>query len=131
LHDLYQMRFDSTLVALSGCSTGMNVVAPGDELLGLQRGLLYAGARSMLLSLWDVNDISTAELMTAFYRRTREGNPPALALQGAMKEIRSRYPHPYFWAPFILIGKCTLAMRGGSPSPSRSNDIVETVIYPA
>ncbi len=108
LYDLYQMRFDSTLVAFSGCSTGMNVIAPGDELLGLQRGLLYAGASSMLLSLWDVNDRSTSELMTAFYRRIMEVRKPALALQGAMQEIRSRYPHPYYWAPFIFVGKCTV-----------------------
>ena len=105
LYDLYQMRLDSTLVTLSGCSTGMNVVAPGDELLGLQRGLLYAGASSLLISLWDVNDESTAELMTAFYRRVKESNTPAVALQGAMRDIRSRYPHPYYWAPFILVGK--------------------------
>jgi CHAT domain-containing protein/predicted negative regulator of RcsB-dependent stress response len=105
LHDLYRMRFDSTLVTLSGCSTGMNVVVPGDELLGLQRGLLYAGARSMLLSLWDVSDQTSAELMSVFYREVIERKPLAAALRGAMREIRSRYPHPYYWAPFILIGK--------------------------
>lgn len=105
LYDLYQLRFDSTLVTLSGCSTGMNVIAPGDELLGIQRGLFSAGASSMVLSLWDVNDESTAELMTAFYQRIGNVKQPACALQGAMQEIRARYPHPYFWAPFILVGK--------------------------
>jgi len=105
LYDLYQMRLDSTLVTFSGCSTGMNVIAPGDELLGLQRGLLYAGASSMLLSLWDVNDSSTSELMKAFYRRIVGVRQPAIALQGAMQEIRERYPHPYYWAPFIFVGK--------------------------
>jgi CHAT domain-containing protein len=108
LYDLYQLHFDSTLVALSGCSTGMNVVAPGDELLGLQRGLLYAGAGSVLLSLWDVNDESTAQLMTAFYRRLVAGKEPAEALQGAMQEIRTAYPHPYYWAPFMLAGRYSI-----------------------
>jgi len=55
-------------VTLSGCATGMNSVADGDELLGLQRGLFCAGASSLLLSLWDVHDQSTAELMQEFYR---------------------------------------------------------------
>ncbi len=59
----------------------------------------------MLLSLWDVNDKSTSELMSAFYRRVTEADKPAKALQGAMQEIRARYPHPYFWAPFVLVGK--------------------------
>jgi CHAT domain-containing protein/predicted negative regulator of RcsB-dependent stress response len=105
LYDLYDMQLDSALVALSGCSTGMNVIAPGDELLGLQRGLLYAGASSMLLSLWDVNDRTTSELMAAFFRRLTKVKQAALALQGAMQEIRSRYAHPYFWAPFMLVGR--------------------------
>jgi CHAT domain-containing protein len=108
LYDLYQLKLQAELVTLSGCATGMNVVSPGDELLGLIRGLLFAGAQSLLLSLWDVHDRSTAEFMAAFYRRLRDGETKAVALQGAMQELRSRYPHPYYWAPFALIGK-TLA----------------------
>ena len=68
LYDLYQLRLNAKLVTLSGCATGMNFVAAGDELLGLQRGLFYAGATTLLLSLWDVHDRSTAELMQEFYR---------------------------------------------------------------
>ena len=108
LYDLYQLKLQAELVTLSGCATGMNVVSPGDELLGLIRGLLFAGAQSLLLTLWDVHDRSTSEFMTAFYRRFSVGQPNAVALQGAMQELRSRYPHPYYWAPFALIGK-TLA----------------------
>jgi len=105
LYDLYQLKLEAELVTLSGCATGMNVVSPGDELLGLIRGLLFAGAQSLLLTLWDVHDRSTSEFMTAFYRRTTNGDSKAIALQGAMQELRSRYPHPYYWAPFTLIGK--------------------------
>jgi CHAT domain-containing protein len=105
LYDLYQLKLQAELVTLSGCATGMNVVSPGDELLGLIRGLLFAGAQSLLLTLWDVHDRSTSEFMVAFYERFREGEPKAIALQGAMQELRSRYPHPYYWAPFALIGK--------------------------
>jgi len=108
LYDLYQLKLRAELVTLSGCATGMNVVSPGDELLGLIRGLLFAGAQSLLLTLWDVHDRSTSEFMAAFYRRFRDGQTKAVALQGAMQELRSIYPHPYYWAPFALIGK-TLA----------------------
>jgi len=105
LYDLYQLKLDAELVTLSGCATGMNVVTPGDELLGLIRGLLFAGAHSLLLSLWDVHDESAADFMTAFYRRFQDGQGKATALQGAMIELRERFPHPYYWAPFTLIGK--------------------------
>jgi CHAT domain-containing protein len=105
LYDLYQLKLNAELVTLSGCATGMNVVTPGDELLGLIRGLLYAGAHSLLLSLWDVHDQSTADFMVCFYRRFQEGQGKASALQGAMIELRERHPHPYHWAPFTLIGK--------------------------
>ena len=93
------------LLTLSGCVTGLNVVADGDELLGLARGLLYAGAQSLLLSLWDVNDRSTAEFMKVFYTRMLNQRNKAQALQSAMLELRTQYPHPYYWAPFKLIGK--------------------------
>jgi CHAT domain-containing protein len=105
LHDLYQLKVNAELVTLSGCATGMNVVTAGDELLGLIRGLLYAGAQSLLLSLWDVHDQTTADFMACFYRGLRDGKPKASALQGAMAELRDRHPHPYYWAPFTLIGK--------------------------
>jgi CHAT domain-containing protein len=105
LYDLYQLKLNAELVTLSGCATGMNVVTSGDELLGLVRGLLFAGAHSVLLSLWDVHDQSTADFMTCFYRRLQVGKDKASALQGAMIELRERYPHPYHWAPFTLTGK--------------------------
>jgi CHAT domain-containing protein len=104
LYDLNRFRLPVELVTLSGCSTGLNVVARGDELLGLVRGMLHAGARSLLMSLWDVQDRSTTELMTSFYTRFRAGGNAASALQGAMQELRARQPHPYYWAPFVLIG---------------------------
>jgi CHAT domain-containing protein len=107
LYDLYQMRLDAKLVTLSGCATGMNFVAAGDELLGLQRGLFCAGATTLLLSLWDVHDQSTAQLMQHFYREYIRTENMAAALQHAMQELRRSNPHPYFWAPFVLVGKLT------------------------
>ncbi len=105
LYDLYQIRLPAKLVTLSGCATGMNFVSAGDELLGLQRGLFCAGATSLLLSLWDVHDESTAALMQAFYKNfIHTGDMPG-ALQSAMKQLRQQNTHPYFWAPFVLVGK--------------------------
>jgi CHAT domain-containing protein len=105
LYDLYQFRWPAELVTLSGCATGLNVIADGDELLGLVRGLIYAGAQSVLLTLWDVHDRSTAEFMKFFYRRLLAHSNKAAALQGAMLELRKQYPHPFHWAPFTLVGK--------------------------
>ena len=107
LYDLYQMRLPSKLVTLSGCATGMNFVSVGDELLGLQRGLFCAGATSLLLSLWDVHDRSTAKLMEAFYKNYMMSHHLPAALQSAMHQLREETPHPYFWAPFVLVGKIT------------------------
>jgi CHAT domain-containing protein/tetratricopeptide (TPR) repeat protein len=105
LYDLYSMDLPVDLLTLSGCVTGLNFVAEGDELIGLSRGLLYAGARSLLLSLWDVDDRGTAEFMQLFYSNLLQKRGKAEALRSAMLDLRNRYPHPYYWAPFRLIGK--------------------------
>lgn len=104
VYDLYQLRLSADLVTLSGCSTGRSAVAGGDELLGLVRGLLYAGARSVLLTLWDAYDRSAADFMKSFYSHLRGGQSKALAAQQAMRELRRDFPHPFYWAPFTLIG---------------------------
>jgi CHAT domain-containing protein len=105
IYDLYQLKLPAELIALSGCATGLNSVAAGDELLGLVRGLLYAGAQSLLLTLWDVHDSTTAEFMKSFYGHLRECGNKAVALQKAMLDLRQSQPHPYYWAPFFLVGK--------------------------
>ena len=105
LYDLYSLKLPAELVALSGCVTGLNVVAAGDELLGLVRGLFRAGAASALVALWEVPDKSTAEFMTAFYDRFLAATNRAAALRDAILDVRERYPHPLYWAPFLLSGK--------------------------
>ena len=102
LYDLYQLKLPAELVALSGCSTGLNVVAAGDDLLGLARGIIHAGAQTSLLTLWDVQDRSTAQLMKYFYGHLASARNKAQALQKAMQLLRSEYPHPYYWAPLVL-----------------------------
>jgi CHAT domain-containing protein len=104
VYDLYELRLSAELVTLSGCGTGLNVIVGGDELLGLVRGLLYAGARAVLLTLWDAYDRSTADFMGTFYGHLQAGSSKARAVQAATQEIRERYRHPFYWAPFTLVG---------------------------
>ena len=104
VHDLYDLQLSAELVTLSGCGTGLTVAVGGDEQLGLARGLLYAGARTVMLSLWDAHDSSTSEFMKAFYANLQTGAGKARAAQQAMKDVRTRHPHPFYWAAFTLVG---------------------------
>ncbi|MBI1766281.1 MAG: CHAT domain-containing protein [Acidobacteria bacterium] len=104
-YDICALHLPGSLVTLSGCSTGANRVLAGDELLGLVRGFLMAGATTLVVSLWAVHDQATAHLMTAFYQRLQAGVAPRPALREAALATRHEYPHPYFWAPFVLIGR--------------------------
>jgi len=106
--DVYRLRLSADLVTLSGCGTGLNVVAGGDELVGLTRGFLHAGARAVMVSLWDVHDESASEFMGEFYGRYVKGGTPAAALAGAMRAARRERPHPYYWAPFSLVGHASI-----------------------
>lgn len=105
LFDIYQLRLNAELVTLSGCGTGMNVVIGGDELIGLVRGLLYAGAQTLMVSLWEVHDRSTAEFMQDFYTSYGNLRNKAAALRTAVLNLRERNKHPYYWAAFSLVGK--------------------------
>jgi CHAT domain-containing protein len=102
--DIYNLRTSASLITLSGCGTGLSNVVAGDELLGLVRGFLYAGATSVVLSLWDVNDRTTTDLMKYFYGNLAEGKTKGVSLRSAMLRLRDEHPHPYYWAPFLLMG---------------------------
>jgi tetratricopeptide (TPR) repeat protein len=102
--DLFSLACPTNLVTLSGCQSGMSEVTGADDLLGLMRGFLYAGARSLLLSLWNVNDESTTTLMACFYREWRQGTRKSVALRRAMLAVRGEHPNPFHWAPFLLVG---------------------------
>ena len=104
--DIFGLRTNAALVTLSACQTGRNVVGGGDELLGLMRAFLAAGAASLVLTMWAVHDESTALLMTHFYQALLTGATKAAALRTAQLALRAQsvYAHPYFWAPFLLVG---------------------------
>ena len=110
--DIFSLRLNASLVTLSACQTGRNVVAGGDELLGLMRALLYAGASSVVLSYWAVEDQSTARLMADFYSHLAGGSAKGAALRAAQQrfaadpdEALAQYRHPYYWAPFFMVGE--------------------------
>lgn len=110
--DIFGLRLHASLVTLSACQTGRNVVGGGDELLGLMRAFLSAGAASLILTCWAVEDRSTACLMERFYRNLAAGRTKGQALRRAQLQFlqgpdgleTKGYSHPYFWAPFFLVG---------------------------
>lgn len=102
--ELYSMNLNADLVTLSACETGLGKVANGDDVVGLTRGFLYAGARSIVASLWSVDDKATAVLMESFYRNLTFMDKEE-ALRRAQMATRSIFPHPFFWAAFQLTGR--------------------------
>jgi len=100
---LYSLTLDADLVTLSACETGLSKIANGDDLVGLTRGFLYAGSRSIVASLWKVDDLATSLLMTRFYREL-DRKSKREALRTAQLENKKKYPHPYYWASFQLTG---------------------------
>jgi CHAT domain-containing protein len=105
VRDICAQRLNAGLVTLSACETGLNEIFAGDEILGLARGFLTAGALSLVLSLWTVNDEATTALMREFYTQLRAGKETSKALQLAQCSFIRENAHPYFWSPFLLIGK--------------------------
>jgi CHAT domain-containing protein len=105
LRDAAALPLSGTMITLSACETGLSRIAPGDEMVGLVRGFLMAGAPTVLSTLWTVDDAGTAELMGSFYRALRAGGSAAQALRQAQLAVRETRAHPYFWAPFALHGR--------------------------
>jgi len=115
LHEILGMHLDADLVTLSACQTGLGSghfaeVPAGDDFVGLTRAFLYAGSTSVLATLWEVDDASTLSLMEYFYndlQQLGEVGDKAVALARAQRIMLSskKYQHPYFWAPFILVGE--------------------------
>lgn len=104
VRDVCAIRLKAQLVTLSACETGLNKIFAGEEILGLARGFLSAGARSLILSLWTVNDEATAHLMTDLYDNLQRGKTIAASLRIAQVKLIKQGKHPYFWSPFLVIG---------------------------
>jgi CHAT domain-containing protein len=105
VRDARSLKLNCALVTLSACETGVNVVAPGEELIGLARSFFSAGSPAVLLSLWTVDDEATAGLMVSFYSELKRSNSPATALRAAQIKMLREKPHPFFWSPFAVVGR--------------------------
>src|SRR6185369_16892010 len=107
-NDIYNLKLPAELVVLSACQTGLGKEIKGEGLVGLTRGFIYAGAARVVVSLWNVNDQATAELMTMFYRKMlKQGQAPAAALRAAQVEMwkQKQWQSPYYWAAFTMQGE--------------------------
>ena len=103
--DALSLDLPGILVTLSACESGRSEVIGGDEVIGLTRAFLGAGAATLVVSLWLVQDETTAALMEDWYGRMGDGIGRAAALRAAQLAVKEQHPHPYYWAPFVLIGK--------------------------
>jgi len=101
--DLYRLSLHADLVVLSACETALGKVASGDDVIGFTRGFLYAGAGSLISSLWQVDDQATHDLMVDFYSN-RKTMPKDESLRQAQIKVKQKYPHPFYWAAFLLTG---------------------------
>ncbi len=110
------------LVTLSGCETGLSLSGGGDEQIGLGRAFLAAGASSLVMSLWPVEDAATNILMQFFYRNLLAGESKVQALRHAQRTLMHyapHYAHPYYWAAFRLVGNV---------GPLRYKDVSQNII---
>jgi CHAT domain-containing protein len=101
--EIFGLTLPGSLVVLSACETGRGKLAAGDELIGLTRAFMYAGAPQLLATLWQVDDKASSMLMDEFYRELTN-RPPADALRLAQTKVRATYAHPFYWAAFTTYG---------------------------
>jgi CHAT domain-containing protein/Tfp pilus assembly protein PilF len=106
VYEIFNLSLRADLVVLSACETGLGKEVTGEGLVGLTRAFLYAGAPSVVVSLWRVRDDTTPELMVGLYDGLDRLGDKAEALRGAKLEMirKGDHAHPYHWAPFILVG---------------------------
>lgn len=106
LGDIYKLKLSADLVVLSSCESALGKELESEGIIGLPRGFLYAGARSVIASLWKVDDDATGALMQRLYARIRQGQTVGAALRGAQLDMAKdhRYSQPNWWAAFVLQG---------------------------
>jgi CHAT domain-containing protein len=107
LGDIFNMDWAAELVVLSACETGLGKDTKGEGLVGLTRGLMYAGSKRAVVSLWNVNDKGTSQLMPLFYKSVLAGKSPAVALREAQLQMwqGKEWRNPFYWAAFTLQGE--------------------------
>jgi CHAT domain-containing protein len=106
MSEVMGLKMNADIVALTACQTGLGRRISGEGTMGMGRAFQYAGARSVLMSLWSVAESSSVKLVESFFKHLKEGKNKLEALRLARQEIRrAGYDHPFYWAPFILVGE--------------------------
>ncbi|MDF5731606.1 MAG: CHAT domain-containing protein, partial [Rhizonema sp. PD38] len=106
LNKIYNLNLPVELVTLSACKTGLGKNVQGEGLIGLTRGFMYAGAKRVVVSLWSVNDLTTATLMQTFYQKMLQQNQnPVAAMRASQLEMWKSGKAPYYWAAFSMQGE--------------------------
>jgi CHAT domain-containing protein len=103
--DVMELDLTDTFVTLSACESGRSNELRGDEILGLTRAFLGAGVQTLIVSLWLIEDEAAASLMARLYEQVAQGADYTVALCTAQLALKEKFPHPYYWAPFIVIGQ--------------------------
>ena len=105
-YEIFNLNIKAELVVLSACETGCGKLSRGEGIVGLSRAFMFAGASSLVVSLWPVGDRGTSRLMSEFYRHLWQGDDKMTALRKAKMSLidSSEFSDPFYWAPFILIG---------------------------
>lgn len=103
--EVLDMKLDSDLVTLAACMTGVGQVMRGEGTLNFARAFLQAGARSVVVAVWNIPVDESMAFYREFYRNLKEGKSKLEAMRAARKAVRAKEPHPYFWAGFILHGE--------------------------
>jgi len=120
-NDLYQLRLNADLVVLSACNTGAGNLQKGEGVMSLSRGFIHAGCPSVLMSLWSVDDCTTADIMLDYYEALNEGESKMTALRSAKTQYLEEtedaiQSHPFFWAAFVQYGNTTPILSHASNS---------------
>jgi len=106
MSEVMGLKMNADMVALTACQTGLGKNISGEGTMGMGRAFQYAGAKSVLMSLWSVEESSSVDLVEGIFRNIKEGKNKLEALKLARDEIRKQgYDHPFFWASFILVGE--------------------------
>ena len=120
VREIYELNLsDTSLVVLSACETQLGTQSRGDDIVGLNRAFIFAGASTVIASLWTVDDQATGLLMRSFYTHLKRGIGKAEALRMAQSETRRQYPNPYYWAAFVLTGDAGLSGPFPTDGPHR------------
>ncbi len=121
-------RSDARLVVLSGCESALGRATQGEGVLGVAAAFFAAGARSLVASIWEVDDRVTADLMERFYQGLAQGQSVAAALRAAQLDIRQKKPHPFYWAGFVVIGDGEMTARVAPKSAAARYGVAVAVL---